>query len=74
VIEVEDNGPGIPTEVLPRIFESFFTTKPPGVGTGLGLSISRDIVSSAGGELTWRAYRAGGPCFACGCPLRARAR
>jgi signal transduction histidine kinase/ActR/RegA family two-component response regulator len=52
VIEVEDNGPGIPTEVLPRIFESFFTTKPPGVGTGLGLSISRDIVSSAGGELT----------------------
>jgi signal transduction histidine kinase/ActR/RegA family two-component response regulator len=52
VIEVEDNGPGIPTEVMPRIFESFFTTKPPGVGTGLGLPISRDIVSSAGGELT----------------------
>ena len=52
VIEVEDNGPGIPTEVMPRIFESFFTTKPPGVGTGLGLPISRDIVTSAGGELT----------------------
>jgi signal transduction histidine kinase/ActR/RegA family two-component response regulator len=52
VIEVEDNGPGIPTEVMPRIFESFFTTKPPGVGTGLGLPISRDIVCSAGGELT----------------------
>ncbi|HJX53685.1 MAG TPA: response regulator [Polyangia bacterium] len=52
VVEVEDNGPGIPSEVMPRIFESFFTTKPPGVGTGLGLPISRDIVSSAGGELT----------------------
>ena len=35
-IEVEDNGPGIPTEVMPRIFESFFTTKPPGVGRGWG--------------------------------------
>jgi signal transduction histidine kinase/ActR/RegA family two-component response regulator len=52
VIEVEDNGPGISMEVMPRIFESFFTTKPPGVGTGLGLPISRDIVSSLGGELT----------------------
>ena len=52
VVEVEDNGPGTPAEVMPRIFESFFTTKPPGVGTGLGLSISRDIVTSAGGELT----------------------
>jgi signal transduction histidine kinase len=52
VVEVEDNGPGIPPDVLPRIFESFFTTKPPGVGTGLGLPISRDIVRSAGGELT----------------------
>ena len=52
VIEVEDNGPGIPPELMPRIFESFFTTKPPGVGTGLGLPISRDIVTSAGGDLT----------------------
>jgi signal transduction histidine kinase/ActR/RegA family two-component response regulator len=52
VVEVEDNGPGIPADVMPRIFESFFTTKPPGVGTGLGLPISRDIVRSAGGELT----------------------
>jgi signal transduction histidine kinase len=52
IVEVEDNGPGIPAEIRSRIFDSFFTTKPPGVGTGLGLPISRDIVRSAGGELT----------------------
>ena len=52
VVEVEDNGPGIPPDIMPRIFEVFFTTKPPGLGTGLGLPISRDIVRSAGGELT----------------------
>lgn len=52
VVEVEDNGPGISPEVMSRIFDVFFTTKPPGLGTGLGLPISRDIVRSAGGELT----------------------
>jgi signal transduction histidine kinase len=51
VVEVEDNGDGISPDVMPRIFESFFTTKPPGLGTGLGLPISRGIVRSLGGEL-----------------------
>ena len=51
VVEVEDNGHGIAPEIMPRIFESFFTTKPSGLGTGLGLSISREIVRSAGGEI-----------------------
>ncbi len=52
LIEVADDGPGIPPDVLPRIFERFFTTKPPGEGTGLGLAICRDIVRAMGGELT----------------------
>jgi signal transduction histidine kinase len=44
IVEIEDNGPGIPDEVVPHLFEPFFTTKPPGEGTGLGLNISHNIV------------------------------
>ena len=48
---VEDNGPGFAPEVLPRLFESFFTTKGPEKGTGLGLTISREMVERFGGTL-----------------------
>jgi len=52
VLEVSDNGTGIPPEVLPRIFDPFFSTKPRGVGMGLGLSICHGIVSALGGQIT----------------------
>lgn len=51
-IVIEDDGPGIPPEILPKIWEPFFTTKPPGEGTGLGLSICRRIVEDHQGMLS----------------------
>jgi len=50
-IAVEDNGPGIPTDIADRIFDPFFTTKEAGTGTGLGLAISRSVIDSLGGEI-----------------------
>ncbi|MFC7667606.1 sensor histidine kinase [Hymenobacter humi] len=52
-IRVRDNGTGIPKQLQAKVFQPFFTTKPPGEGTGLGLSLSYDIVAhSHGGNLT----------------------
>ncbi len=48
IIEVADNGPGIPQENLSRIFDPFFTLKPK--GTGLGLAISRTLIEQQGGD------------------------
>ncbi len=50
-IVVEDNGNGIPKQVIEKIFLPFFTTKPSGKGTGLGLSLSYDIVRAHGGDI-----------------------
>jgi CheY-like chemotaxis protein len=52
VVEIEDNGCGIPDDALPHVFEPFFTTKPIGAGTGLGLPITRSILDALGGDLT----------------------
>ncbi|HEX2845092.1 MAG TPA: ATP-binding protein [Chitinophagaceae bacterium] len=50
-IAVADNGTGIPQQLVDKIFQPFFTTKPTGSGTGLGLSLSYDIIKAHGGEL-----------------------
>ena len=53
-VSVKDNGNGVPQNVLNKIFQPFFTTKPTGQGTGLGLSMSYDIVKAHGGKLQVR--------------------
>jgi len=53
IVEIVDNGPGIPPDIQSRSFEPFFTTKAPGHGTGLGLHISHDIIANRHhGQLT----------------------
>jgi signal transduction histidine kinase len=51
VLTVRDTGHGVPPAMLPKIFDPFVTTKPPGRGTGLGLTICRDIVKAHGGSI-----------------------
>jgi CheY-like chemotaxis protein len=63
VLEVEDNGPGIPEDVRGRIFEPFFTTKDIGEGTGIGLALSHRIIRSHSGEIQLDAGFRGGTRF-----------
>jgi signal transduction histidine kinase len=63
IVQVRDNGPGVPEEHRDRVFDPFFTTRAPGEGTGLGLSIAFDIVREHGGELELGVAPEGGACF-----------
>jgi two-component system, NtrC family, sensor kinase len=69
VVEIHDNGPGIPDEIRDKILQPFFTTKKGTEGTGLGLSISHDIVKAHGGEMTVESVRGKGSIFMISLPL-----
>lgn len=69
VIDVQDDGAGIPPEVMARIFDPFFTTKEIGKGTGLGLSISYKIVQQHGGKISVESQPGMGTKFTVWLPL-----
>jgi signal transduction histidine kinase len=69
-ISFEDQGPGIPEHVLPRVFDPFFTTKPPGQGTGLGLAIAQGIVADHEGRIEVDTHVGAGTTFRVILPLR----
>jgi signal transduction histidine kinase len=73
VVEVHDNGIGIPAQIRGRIFEPFFTTKPVGIGTGLGLAICHGIVTSLGGTLAFESEEGKGTTFRVELPEASRA-
>jgi signal transduction histidine kinase len=62
-LAVIDDGPGIPDDMLPRLFREFVTTKPRGKGTGLGLRICRRIIEEMGGTIAATNRPEGGTCF-----------
>jgi signal transduction histidine kinase len=63
VLEVNDDGPGVPDEVQPRVFDPFFTTKDVGKGTGLGLTVAYAIVQEHGGRIMLKSNQGNGASF-----------
>lgn len=69
-VQVIDTGSGIPDDVLPNIFDLYYTTKPQGEGTGLGLAIARDIVRAHGGDISVETARGSGTTFTVTLPVK----
>ena len=69
IVEIQDSGPGIPPEIQQRIFEPFYTTKPPGVGTGLGLHIVYSIINNHYGRIRVTS-QPGSTCFEVMLPVK----
>jgi signal transduction histidine kinase len=63
VVTIRDSGPGVPAELLPRLFERFFTTRRESTGTGLGLAMTRAIVEAHSGQITASSPEGSGACF-----------
>jgi len=70
LVEIEDNGPGIPASNLSKLFDPFFTTKPPGEGTGLGLYISHNIITQKHKGKIIVASQPGSTCFKIKLPVK----
>ncbi len=71
MVEIEDDGPGIPDDILGRIFEPFFSTKRPGRGTGLGLSVSYHIINEHQGHIAVARCQPHGTIFTIAFPVTA---
>ena len=69
VIDIADNGAGIPEAILPRIFDPFFTTKPPGKGAGLGLAACHGIITKHGGRIDVESRPGARTCFRVRLPI-----
>lgn len=74
VLEINDDGPGVPNDVQPKIFDPFFTTKDVGKGTGLGLTVAYAIVQEHGGRIRLESRPAGGASFFIELPVSGAAR
>ena len=68
-LTIQDTGQGIPKEHLKKIFEPFFSTKPPGEGTGLGLFVTRSIIEKLGGEMDVESQLGQGTSFCIRLPI-----
>ena len=69
ILEVNDDGPGVPEDVQPRIFDPFFTTKDVGKGTGLGLTVAYAILQEHGGRISVKSDPGGGASFFIALPV-----
>lgn len=72
VLEIRDDGEGIPTEILSRIFDPFFTTRPVGQGRGMGLAVARMIMSQHSGDIKVQSSLGQGSRFSLEVPVPAK--